>query len=337
MRSRSVGPGSTESCREDAHVQARGTVRRARSRSASRARRDRAGDGAHLPVLPEAVRRAAARAGRDRSGAARGRDPGPARPLGIGQVHAAAYRGRPARTDLRLGALSRQAPGGTNRGHRRGVPDLRAVSVVDRDRERRARPGCARPGGSRRARAGARRDRADRPGRFRVGVSARAVGRHAPAGRLRARAGGRPVPAVDGRAVFRTRRADRRNAVHRFPRSVGVTPVADPGGDDGDPQYRGGGPDVRSRHGARSRSGTHRGDAGDCAATSAQSARSRLPGDRRSHLRDADRAHRRSRAGRRSLAAGLGAGAAGGHQPPSRGLRRNPGGPPPTTGMPSSA
>ncbi|MDC6132937.1 hypothetical protein PPH41_34930, partial [Burkholderia gladioli] len=52
------------------------------------------------------------------------------------------------------------------------------------------------------------------------------------------RPGGRPVAAVDGRADCRSRSAERLNAVPRFPRSVGVTPVAGPGGVEDEPQAR---------------------------------------------------------------------------------------------------
>ena len=59
-------------------------------------------------------------------------------------------------------------------------------------------------GGNPPARAG--RHRSDRAGRLRIRLSARTVGRHAPARRLRPRARGASQHSVDGRAVLRARR-----------------------------------------------------------------------------------------------------------------------------------
>ena len=68
--------------------------------------------------------------------------------------------------------------------------------------------------------ARARRDRPDRSRRLRIRLSARTLGRHAPARGLCARARRRSDDPAARRAVLGARRADGRNAAHRHPRSV---------------------------------------------------------------------------------------------------------------------
>ena len=85
------------------------------------------------------------------------------------------------------------------------------------------------------------RDRSHRLGRIRVRLSARVVGRHAPARGLRPRAGGASEYSAHGRAVFRAGRVDRGDAANRFPGSVGGRPDAHQGRHSGDSQHRRGG------------------------------------------------------------------------------------------------
>src|SRR5207302_1498377 len=131
------------------------------------------------------------------------------------------------------------------RGHRHGVPELRAVPVADGAGERAARPGGSRHAGAGDAPALAAGDRPHRPRRLRVRLSARALRRYAPAGGLRARAGGASQHPAHGRTVFRSRCADRRNVAQRLPQPVGRGAVANQVGAAGDAQHRGGGGDVR--------------------------------------------------------------------------------------------
>ena len=56
---------------------------------------------------------------------------------------------------------------------------------------------------------------------YESGLSARIVGRHAPARRLCPRAGRSPEYPVNGRAVLGSRRADGGDVAHRFPGTVG--------------------------------------------------------------------------------------------------------------------
>ena len=184
---------------------------------------------------------------------------------------------------------------GPARGHRHGVPELRAVSLARpcwRTCSSASRRSGMPRGGDPPARAGGHRPH--RPRRLRIRLSARALGRHAPARRLRARAGGASQHPADGRAVLGARRADRRDAAHRFPRPVvarascrsrRVHP--------GHPQYRGGGADVRPHPGLLDQSRAHRQRDQGRAAAAAQSARSALPRPRRAHLCRDDRACRR--------------------------------------------
>ena len=99
------------------------------------------------------------------------------------------------------------------------------------------------------------RHRSDRLGRVRVRLSARAVGRHAAARRIRQGAGGASEYSADGRTVLRPGRADRGDAANRLPGSVGRRPDAHQGRHSGDAQHRRGGPDVRPHPGVRQQSG----------------------------------------------------------------------------------
>ena len=86
---------------------------------------------------------------------------------------------------------------------------------------------------------------------FEIRLSEGAFGRHAPARRLRPRAGRAAEDPADGRAVLGARRADRRDAAHRPARPVAGGAHPDQGDPDGHPQHRGGGADVRPHPRAR--------------------------------------------------------------------------------------
>ena len=184
---------------------------------------------------------------RHRCHAARGGNSWSPRPVGLRKIDAAANCRRAYPADLRRGRLSRRGLARPVRRDRSGVPDLRALPLAHRDRECRSRSRCT--GLAERGGETARkdRDRADRPRRVRGSLSARAVGRHAPARRICARDRDRPDCAADGRAVLGIGRADGRDVAHRFPRSLDRTPDADEVGPAGDAQYRGSGDDVRPR------------------------------------------------------------------------------------------
>ena len=143
-----------------------------------------------------------------------------------------------------------------------------------------------------------------------------AVGRHAPAGRLRPRARRASRAAVDGRAVLGPRRADRRDDAHRHHRPLDRGPPADPLDPDGDPQHRGGGADERPHPDPVVQPRPDHGRDQDHPAPPAQPRRPALPPAGRRHLRPHDRAHARrprrqgrrrfpGRRGRHGAAAGL--------------------------------
>ena len=136
---------------------------------------------------------------------------------------------------------------------------------------------------------------------YEFGLSARVVGRHAPAGGICPRARRAPQHIADGRAVLRARCVDRGNLAHRLSRSLDRGQAADQGGDPGDPQHRGSGADVRPHSRVLPQPGPHhRGNQGRPAAA-AQPAGARVPRSGRAHLCRADRARRprRRRASRR--------------------------------------
>ena len=107
---------------------------------------------------------------------------------------------------------------------------------------------------------------------YEFGLSARIVGRHAPACRLRTRSRRAPQYSADGRTIFRARRAHRRNTAHGLSRSLDRRQVADQGRDSGDTQYRGSGADVRPHSRVLAKSWSHhRGDQGRPAAATQSS------------------------------------------------------------------
>ncbi len=149
---------------------------------------------------------------------------------------------RPTEGTITFDGYARYRPA---RGHRVGVPELCALSLAHRSAECGTRPRSSRPRARRAPQARPGRDRPDRPRRLRERLSQGTLGRHAPARRICARARRASEGAADGRALFGPRRADRRDLAHRSARSVVRGPHADRGHPDGDPQYRGGGADVR--------------------------------------------------------------------------------------------
>ncbi len=169
-----------------------------------------------------------------------------------------------------------------------GVPEFRAVSLADRAGKRGAWTGGAwrATGGASETRRG--RDRPDRAGRFRKRLSKGAVGRHAPARRPRACSGGAPRSAADGRAVQRTRCADRGEPAHRPDRPVVGRQAAGPLRADGDAQHRGGGADVRPHPGVRLEPRPRRQRIACAVSAPAQPAGSRVPTDGGRHLRSDD-------------------------------------------------
>ena len=185
---------------------------------------------------------------------------------------------------------ARPAGQGPAERRRDGVPELRAVSLADGAGERRARAWrrCGIAAAERRKRALAAIDLIGLDG-FESRLSEGAVGRHAPARRLRPRAGGASRPAADGRAVLGARRADRRDPAHRPDRSVVRGPAADQVGADGDAQHRGGGADVRPHPGVLVQSRPRRRRDQGRSAASAQPARSGVPAAGRRHLCPDDR------------------------------------------------
>ena len=158
-----------------------------------------------------------------------GRDRRPARTIRIGEVDALEADRRALSPDGRAHPLSRPAGERAGARDRHGVPELRALSLADRARERadRARGARAARAGDPPARAGGHRP--DRPGRLRVGLSAGALRRDAAAGRLRAGPRRPSEHPADGRALLRARRAHRGNPAHRLPRSLVRGTAADQG------------------------------------------------------------------------------------------------------------
>ena len=112
-------------------------------------------------------------------------------------------RRRSYRALFRYGGLLWRATSGAGAGHRRGVSKLRAVPLANGRGECRGGPRCNRSGKSGSSPADAIGYRTDRPRRFPVGLSARALGWNAAARRIRARDGSRTRFASDGRALFR--------------------------------------------------------------------------------------------------------------------------------------
>ena len=140
------------------------------------------------PALSDRFGRRRARRARPCDPAAQGRrDRRPPRTVGMREVVAVAHRRRADLSVARTRAVRRSGDRRARRGRGHGVPKLRAVSLADGARQRRAR--AARQGRVRRerAQARARRHRPDRPRRFRIRLSQGAVRRHASACRLRAR------------------------------------------------------------------------------------------------------------------------------------------------------
>src|SRR5690606_30378178 len=142
----------------------------------------------------------------DRAGRVRVR----ARPLRLRQVDAAAHSFGPAPPDRGPGGDRGPAGGRTAPGRRHRVPAGDPAAVEERAEQRAGAdphheaPDRAVPP----ARAGAAD--AGRARGFRRALPLRALGRHAAAGRHRARAGARPGHSAHGRAVRRARRHDAR-------------------------------------------------------------------------------------------------------------------------------
>ncbi len=174
--------------------------------------------------------------------------------VGLGQVDVPARAGGVDASERGLCHISRQSRRQPGSGHRHGVPDLRALSLAHRAGQRRI--GTRSPGHRARGapEARRRRDRPDRPRRFRIGISQGALGRHAPARGIRPRAGGQSRRAAAGRALFRARRADRRDAARRHDGSVARQAHTDQGHDHRLAQHRGSGGGFRPHHHLRQRS-----------------------------------------------------------------------------------
>ena len=194
----------------------------------------------------------------------------------------------PDAAERRRCRLSRPARGRAGPRHRDGVPELCAVSVADRARQRRARPRGAGRVRGRAAAARGRRDRPDRSRRVRERLSQGAVGRHAPARRLCPRARRQPRHPAARRAVLVARRPDRGDPARRSARSVGRPPHPDQGHRPGLAQYRGGGRNRRPHPDLRQRSRPHPRRNPDGAAAAARHAEPGLPPDRRPGLHAAD-------------------------------------------------
>ncbi len=122
--------------------------------------------------------------------------------------------GRRGARDGRAGQRHRPA-------HRLRVPDRRAVSVAQRDRQRRRRPAVSRQAEGRGLRRGAAVARARQPCRARDQVSAPALRRHAQARGAGADLHQRAADPADGRAVLGARRADARADARRAAAAVG--------------------------------------------------------------------------------------------------------------------
>ena len=130
----------------------------------------------------------------------------------------------------------------------------------------------------RRARAAGRGgNRPHRPRRLRERLSEGDVGRHAPARRPGPCAGGPSRSLADGRTIFRTRCADRRDIAHRPDRPMDGRQAAGKIGADGDAQHRGSGADVRPHPGILLQSRPCRAGIARALPASAQPARCGLP------------------------------------------------------------
>ena len=249
-------------------------------------------------------RRRASGARRRRFPVVAGTDRRAARPHRFRQVDLAALDRRFDAAVGRQHHLSRPAGGRAGARHCHGVPVLRAVPLAHGVGKRPARPRGARAsrGGNPPARAGG--DRSHRPRRLRIRLSARIVGRHAPARRLCPRAGRASQHPVDGRAVLGARRADGGDVAHRLPRALGRRQAADQGCPSGDPQHRGSGADVRPHPVVFDQSGPHHSRDRRRAEAAAQPARPAFPRAGRKNLcgddrADADAAAHRNCAGHR--------------------------------------
>ncbi len=186
----------------------------------------------------------------------------------------------------------------SGRRRRDGVSELRALPMARRARQCRNRPPRERRSARGDAPARAQSHRHDRPRRLRIGLSEGTLRRHAPASRLRPRARHAAEDPADGRAVFRSRRADRGNPAHRPARPLAGGTYADQVDPDGHAQHRGGGADERPHPCAVVQSRPHRlGNPRDHPATP-RPARSGVPRPGRPDLRADDPAARHDQAGR---------------------------------------
>ena len=139
--------------------------------------------------------------------------------LNSGRARLGAGRGRRRPVDVATCDAARAAPS-ADAPHRHGVPAVRAAALAHRGRERRLRPRAAR-----RAQGRARPDRHGEAGagpsrEMGRQVRARALRRHAAAGRPRPRLRHRRRHPADGRAVLRPGPADPRQAAGRSARAA---------------------------------------------------------------------------------------------------------------------
>ena len=123
---------------------------------------------------------------------------------------------------------------------------------------------------------------------FEIGLPEGALGRHAPARRLRPGSGHAADDPADGRAILRARCADRRNLAHRPAGSLAGRAHTDQSHSDGHPQYRGSGADGRPRSRAVVQPWPHRLRDSGHPSPPARSSGSRVPRPGREDLRADD-------------------------------------------------
>src|SRR5262245_9538959 len=136
----------------------------------------------------------------------------PARAVRLRQEHADPDHRRLGARDQRprahRRAAARRPRAAARRAFRHGMAEPQPVSLAQRHRQHRLRPGDAGHGQGRPLRASACADRLGWLARLRAAPAWPAVRRHAPARRARARADHGAADPADGRAVRRARRAD---------------------------------------------------------------------------------------------------------------------------------